>query len=90
MIDDDVLKAVCALVDAVLAEHCLPVGTEGMWNEQHTIDCTLEVLRKISAAPGLFALHEWADKRLLAHEGDVATDEVMEAVGRLEELMRRK
>jgi hypothetical protein len=66
----DVLAAVRELVDAVLAEHCFPVSTEGMWNEEHTVDCVLAVLREIRAAPELSSLHPWADKRLSTHADD--------------------
>jgi hypothetical protein len=63
--------AVRELVDAVLVEHCLPVaGNEGLWNEAHTVDCVLAVLREIRAAQELSSLHSWADDRLSAHTDD--------------------
>jgi hypothetical protein len=65
-LDPDFINAVCELVAAVLVEHCLPVGTEGHLNEEHTVECALIVLRKIRAAPELSSLHSWAD-RLLAN-----------------------
>jgi hypothetical protein len=66
------VDAVCALVDAVLVEHCLPTGPggEGLCNEAHTIDCVLAVLREIRAAQELSSLHGWADVRLSAHADD--------------------
>jgi hypothetical protein len=66
-----VIDAVRMLVEAVLVEHCLPVGgDEGVWNEEHTVDCALAVLREIRAAQELSSLHSWADKRLSAHADD--------------------
>jgi len=63
--------AVRELVEAVLVEHCLPVaGDEGLWNEAHTVDCVLAVLREIRAAQELSSLHSWADDRLSAHVDD--------------------
>ena len=49
------VDAVRQLVEAVLVEHCLPVaGDEGLWNEEHTIDCALAVFA-IRAAEDFFA-----------------------------------
>jgi hypothetical protein len=70
------VDAVCKLVDAVLVEHCLPVGTEGHLNEEFTVNCALTVLREIRAAEELSSLHNWADNRLLAHAND--GDETLE------------
>jgi hypothetical protein len=67
---DPVVNALCALVDAVLIEHCLPCKTEGIYNEGYTISCALDALRKIRAAPEFSSLHSWADKRLPAHKDD--------------------
>ena len=64
------VDAVRKLVDAVLIEHCLPVGTEGQLNEEHTVNCALNVLREIRAAQELSSLHRWAGTRLDAHAGD--------------------
>ena len=65
------VDAVRQLVEAVLVEHCLPVaGDEGLWNEEHTIDCALAVLTEIRAAEELSSLHNWADVRLSAHADD--------------------
>jgi hypothetical protein len=64
------VDAVCKLVDAVLVEHCLPVGAEGHLNEEFTINCALTVLREIRATQELSSLHKWADSRLLAHTDD--------------------
>jgi hypothetical protein len=65
------VDAVCKLVDAVLVEHCFPiVGDEAIWNEEHTVDCVLAVLREIRAAQELSSLHKWADSRLRKHEND--------------------
>ena len=49
----DLVNAVCKLVDAVFIEHCLPVGTEGHLNEEHTVESALALLREIRAAPEL-------------------------------------
>jgi hypothetical protein len=86
---DAVLDAVRELVDAVLTEHCLPTDTEGVWNEQHTIRCTLEVLRKICDTQDLSSLHDWAATRLVVHAGDVATDEAMAEMARFLQRLQR-
>jgi len=64
--NQDFVDGVCKLVEAVLVEHCLPVGTEGHLNEEFTVECALAVLREIRAAPELSSRHGWVD-RLLAN-----------------------
>ena len=67
---DPVFNALRNLIEAVLIEHCLPCGTEGMYNEGRTVSCAIDALRKIRAAPEFSSLHNWADKRLAAHKDD--------------------
>jgi hypothetical protein len=66
MMNPDFVDAVCKLVEAVLIEHCLPVGGEGHLNEEFTIECARAVLEDLRTAPEFSSRHGWAD-RLLAN-----------------------
>jgi len=65
-VNHEFVDAVCELVDAVLAEHCTPVCTEGRLDEQLTVSCVLDVLREIRTAEELSSLHGWANARVSA------------------------
>jgi hypothetical protein len=60
-INQDLVDAVCKLVEAVLVEHCLPVGGEGHLNEEFTVECALAVLEVFRTAPEFSSLHGWVD-----------------------------
>jgi hypothetical protein len=64
--NQDLVDAVCKLVEAVLVEHCLPVGGEGHLNEEFTVECALGVLEMFRTAPEFSSRRGWVD-RLLAH-----------------------
>jgi hypothetical protein len=90
--NSEFVDAVCMLVDAVLIEHCLPVGgDEAILNEVATVNCTLAVLREIRAAPEFSSLHQWADKRLLAHADDYHDPtETLEILSRFRQWVERQ
>ena len=75
----DFVAAVCALIDAVLIEHCIPPdGNDAPYNEAVTVDAAIALVKVIRATPEFSALHAWADKRLLADHTD--PDEILKVL----------
>ena len=67
---ENIVDAVCKLIDAVLYEHC--VATDGDWrNTEATVECALAALEKIRVSAEFSSRHGWADQQLTTyHAGD--------------------
>jgi hypothetical protein len=68
--NQELVDAVCKLVDAVIYAECTVAGSEDGNAVLVTVDCARAVIREIRAAEELSPLHKWADSRLIANADD--------------------